>query len=83
MVTTTDSANSDRYREMDDRRYLICRECSTRTLVYTIRVDEREDHDEAHDDGEFECEGHYDDDFTLSSGVGIGEPTYCDGSCKR
>lgn len=28
------------------------------------------------------CEGHYDDDATLLSGVGIGEPTYCDGSCK-
>lgn len=28
------------------------------------------------------CEGHYDDDSTLTSGVGIGEPTYCDGSCR-
>jgi hypothetical protein len=26
-----------------------------------------------------ECEGHY--DYTLMSGAGIGEPTYCDGSC--
>jgi hypothetical protein len=29
-----------------------------------------------------ECEGHYDDDATLTSGVGIGEPTFCDGSCN-
>ena len=27
------------------------------------------------------CEGHQDDDATLTSGVGIGETTYCDGSC--
>lgn len=27
------------------------------------------------------CEGHYDDDATLTSGAGIGEPRYCDGSC--
>lgn len=31
-------------------------------------------------DGE-ECEGHYDDDFALTSGAGIGEAVYCDGSC--
>lgn len=30
-----------------------------------------------------ECPGHYDDDATLTSGVGIGEATYCDGSCQR
>jgi hypothetical protein len=29
-----------------------------------------------------QCEGHYDDDHTLTSGVGIGEPTFCDGSCQ-
>ncbi|QBZ72205.1 hypothetical protein SEA_KRADAL_319 [Streptomyces phage Kradal] len=29
-----------------------------------------------------ECEGHYDDDHTLTSGAGIGEPTFCDGSCQ-
>ncbi|MFJ2115139.1 hypothetical protein ACIOEX_25130 [Streptomyces sp. NPDC087850] len=29
------------------------------------------------------CEGHYDDDTTLTSGVGIGEATYCDGSCAQ
>lgn len=28
------------------------------------------------------CEGHYDDDHTLTSGAGIGEPTFCDGSCQ-
>lgn len=28
------------------------------------------------------CEGHYDDDRTLTSGVGIGESTFCDGSCQ-
>lgn len=28
-----------------------------------------------------ECPGHYDDDATLTSGAGIGEATYCDGSC--
>lgn len=28
-----------------------------------------------------ECAGHYDDDFALNSGAGIGEPVYCDGSC--
>ncbi|USH45908.1 hypothetical protein SEA_VIEENROSE_73 [Streptomyces phage VieEnRose] len=28
-----------------------------------------------------ECEGHHDDDYTLESGVGIGEATYCDGEC--
>lgn len=32
---------------------------------------------------EVECEGHYDDDATLMSGAGIGEATYCDGSCRR
>jgi hypothetical protein len=79
----TDLVNNDRYRETDDKRYLICRECSTRSLIHTIPADEREDHDQAHDDGEFECEGHYNDDLTLTSGVGIGQATYCDGSCKR
>lgn len=34
-------------------------------------------------DGDNECEGHYDDDYTLMSGAGIGEATYCDGSCRR
>lgn len=29
-----------------------------------------------------ECEGHYDDDYTLLSGAGIGEATYCNGSCR-
>lgn len=28
-----------------------------------------------------ECEGHYDDDYALTSGNSIGEPVYCDGSC--
>ena len=28
------------------------------------------------------CEGHVDDDHTLTSGVGIGEATHCDGSCQ-
>lgn len=28
------------------------------------------------------CEGHYDTDDALTSGVGIGEPVYCDGSCN-
>ncbi len=28
-----------------------------------------------------QCEGHVNDDATLTSGVGIGEATYCDGSC--
>jgi hypothetical protein len=27
------------------------------------------------------CDGHYDDDHALTSGAGISEPTYCDGSC--
>ncbi|MGW6602866.1 hypothetical protein [Streptomyces sp. NPDC055036] len=31
----------------------------------------------------FLCEGHYDDDAALTSGVGIGEPIYCDGPCVR
>jgi predicted flap endonuclease-1-like 5' DNA nuclease len=34
------------------------------------------------DEPDNKCEGHYDDDFTLLSGVGIGEPTYCDGTCR-
>lgn len=29
------------------------------------------------------CPGHADDDSTLLSGVGVGEATYCDGSCQR
>lgn len=29
-----------------------------------------------------ECEGHYDTDDALTSGAGIGEPVYCDGSCN-
>lgn len=29
-----------------------------------------------------QCEGHYDDDAALTSGAGIGEPVYCDGSCN-
>lgn len=29
-----------------------------------------------------ECPGHYDTDETLTSGAGIGEPTFCDGSCQ-
>lgn len=29
-----------------------------------------------------QCPGHYDDDDALTSGVGIGEPVYCDGSCN-
>lgn len=33
------------------------------------------------DDDEDECPGHYDDDATLTSGAGIGEAAYCDGSC--
>lgn len=28
-----------------------------------------------------ECEGHTDDDAALTSGKGIGEAVYCDGSC--
>lgn len=28
-----------------------------------------------------ECEGHYDDDFALTSGAGIGEPVFCNGAC--
>lgn len=28
-----------------------------------------------------QCEGHADDDAALTSGVGIGESIYCDGSC--
>lgn len=28
-----------------------------------------------------ECEGHYDTDDALTSGVGIGEPVFCDGTC--
>jgi hypothetical protein len=30
-----------------------------------------------------ECEGHYDDDDALTSGAGIGELTYCDGTCVQ
>ena len=29
-----------------------------------------------------ECEGHYDTDDALTSGVGIGEPVFCGGSCQ-
>lgn len=29
-----------------------------------------------------ECEGHYDTDDALTSGVGIGEPVFCDGTCQ-
>lgn len=29
-----------------------------------------------------DCPGHYDDDATLTSGAGIGEATYCDGTCE-
>lgn len=29
------------------------------------------------------CPGHVDDDSTLMSGAGIGEASYCDGSCQR
>lgn len=29
-----------------------------------------------------ECPGHYDDDHTLTSGVGIEKATHCDGSCQ-
>lgn len=29
------------------------------------------------------CPGHVDDDSTLLSGVGVGEATFCDGSCLR
>lgn len=29
-----------------------------------------------------QCEGHYDTDDALTSGVGIGEAVYCDGSCQ-
>lgn len=32
-------------------------------------------------DDEPGCEGHADDDFVLTSGVGAGESVYCDGSC--
>ena len=28
------------------------------------------------------CEGHYDTDEALTSGVGIGEGIYCDGTCQ-
>lgn len=28
------------------------------------------------------CEGHYDTDDALTSGVGIGEPVTCDGTCR-
>jgi hypothetical protein len=28
------------------------------------------------------CPGHYDDDYTLMSGAGIGEPTFCNGRCQ-
>lgn len=38
------------------------------------------DFDQFEDDEEG-CEGHYDDDFALTSGNSIGEPIYCDGSC--
>lgn len=37
----------------------------------------------APDDGDDACPGHYDDDATLTSGVVIGEPTFCDGSCVQ
>lgn len=29
-----------------------------------------------------QCEGHVDTDDALTSGAGIGEPVYCDGSCN-
>lgn len=29
----------------------------------------------------WECQGHVDDDATLTSGAGVGETTYCDGGC--
>lgn len=36
----------------------------------------------AEDDSSLKCGGHYDTDDTLTSGVGIGEPVYCDGTCQ-
>lgn len=38
---------------------------------------------ELEDDEDEGCEGHYDTDEALTSGVGIGEPVYCDGTCKQ
>jgi hypothetical protein len=37
--------------------------------------------DNAQTAAESRCEGHYDDDYTLASGAGLGELTYCEGSC--
>lgn len=34
------------------------------------------------DDTDDTCEGHADTDEALTSGVGIGESIYCDGSCN-
>lgn len=30
-----------------------------------------------------ECQGHVDDDWVLTSGAGIGEELYCDGTCTE
>lgn len=46
-------------------------------------ADADDDVETTYDEDDEECEGHYDTDETLLSGAGIGEPTYCDGSCKR
>lgn len=37
-----------RYREMDDKGVVICRECSTRSHGVMIPADERTDHDRWH-----------------------------------
>jgi hypothetical protein len=47
-----------------------CQECN---------ADEPDDEDDCDEPA---CEGHYDDGHTLTSGAGIGQPTYCDGSCN-
>lgn len=38
--------------------------------------------DDDEDDETPGCEGHVDTDDALTSGAGIGEPVYCDGSCN-
>ncbi len=35
-----------------------------------------------YDDPEEGCQGHVDDDYTLTSGAGIGDAITCDGSCN-
>ncbi|MDX3005936.1 hypothetical protein PWY87_29935 [Kribbella solani] len=55
MVTTdtgnsgSSASNDERYCEMEDKRYLICRDCTTRSNLVMLNAADRNEHDQFHE----------------------------------